>query len=401
MSTINKSKLKDKICFIGIGQCGGNIAVQAKREGFSSGIINTSYEDTESESMRIITDKLIVGNTGGCGKDRTIGQDIVKKEYKTIVNWIKEKFIDIIDDIKIIYLCFSTSGGTGSGIGPILINVLQKMFEYSDITFSAIAVVPEIEESTVSLYNSRKCLEELYKLNIPLLIPDNSKATNKSSRKALYDNINKNIIKGISNFLEDRESSTISNMDQKDKLKLLSTNGIMTIAVTPVVENELSDPNSLSNVIQVAINHSVYTNNKLTRLIRRIGFIFEIPEKYSKNIDYKIISKDIGSSTEVFEGIYDKGKNDIYSITIILTGLPFPESKIKEISDILKNDTEITKKMIEEQKSNPFDDIFDEEDIFDGFFNEDTKKNKNNKSNGLSEKNISSSLDLESLFNQY
>lgn len=388
--------LKDKIAIIGIGQCGGNIAVQAERQGFSTGVINTSEEDISSENMNIITNKLIVGHTGGCGKDRTIGQQIVKEEYKTIIKFINDNFIDKYKDLKIIYFAFSTSGGTGSGISPILINVISKMYEDvdRDITFAAIAVVPETKESTVSLFNSRKCLEELYRLDIPIMIPDNSKASDRSSRKALYDNINWNTINGLVSLIDEREPSSIANMDEKDKLKLLTTNGVTIICKSPLVVNDMKDANSLANTIQVALSHSVFSSIDFDGIVKRVGYVFEIPEENSKFIDYKEINKNIGNPIEIFEGIYPKDKNDIYSFTIILTGLSFPQNKIVEIDSKLKNDTEATKKIMESRNENIFDSLSGTNGI-DDLFKEDTKKKKSSGKKMKSTTDLFGGFDLD------
>lgn len=170
--------MKNKLAFVGIGQCGGNVIVQAETRGFLTGAINTSPEDLNAPSMRIINNKLLLGKNGGAGKDRKIAKKDVKEHYEEIIDFIKTRIISPNPDLEIIYLVFSSSGGTGSGTGPIIIDLLKRTFnkkDYPNLEFGAIVFTPSNDESPIALFNSRQCLEELHRLNIPILLPDNNK----------------------------------------------------------------------------------------------------------------------------------------------------------------------------------------------------------------------------------
>lgn len=398
---IKMNELKDRICFIGIGQCGGNIASVAANRGYVTGAINTSDEDLNAPNMDKIPYKLTIGKVGGCGKERKLGQQIVKSEYKDIVSFIQKNFLNDLKALeskgqkKIIYVCFSTGGGTGSGVAPILLSVLSNMFK-TGVTFCAIAVTPSYDESLVSLYNSRKCLEELNSLNIPVLIPDNENYEKNVSREAFYNIINKDIVIAISNLIESRQSSII-NMDMKDKTKLLSTPGVTTIVSTPLVKSKIKDSISLAKEIESSLSKNVFTGINFDKKVKRVGFIFDIPEEMSKYIDYKQITANIGNPTEIFEGIYPIKKDDETSmVTIILTGLSFPSKKIKTIDDILKSSNETI-------KTEPEEDIFKsmnkkEVDLFDSLFSDSVPSSSSSEMNSS---NDDIDFDIEDILNQF
>lgn len=375
------TSLKERIIFIGIGQCGGNIASEAAKNGFKCGAINTSNEDLNSETMRNIPHKLTIGgNIGGCAKERKLGQSIVKKEYQDIIDFIGNNFLENSMELAksgqklIVYLCFSSSGGTGSGVGPILLSVLKKV--YKEVCFGVIVVTPSEDESLIAINNSLKCLEELYKMDIPILIADNNNARCKESRKAIYNSVNMEIIQSILRIVKPRESSNISNIDDRDKTKLLTTEGLSMIVSTPIVESELKDEASFSKAIETSFSNNVYVKLNFDKQVKTVGFFFEIPERVTKFINYNAILSNVGTPLEIFEGIYPSPNKDDKTaiVTTILTGLSFPESKIKELTDKINNDGKSVKKNSKKKdlfKTDSFDDLFsssnNESDLFSDF----------------------------------
>lgn len=375
--------LKERIIFIGIGQCGGNIASEAAKAGFKAGAINTSSEDLDSENMRHIPHKKVIGKVGGCAKERKLGQKIVKQEYQDIIDFIGTNFLDDSKELaknglkKLVYLCFSSSGGTGSGVGPILISVLSKV--YKEVTFGAIVVTPSKDESLIAINNSLKCMEELSKLDIPILIPDNNNATSKESRQSLYNSVNSEIVNSILRVVKNRDSSSISNIDEKDKAKMLFKTGVTMIVSTPISNSELTSRESIAKAIENSWSNNVYATINFDKQINIAGFFFEIPEKSSKFIDYNLILSNIGTPLEVFEGIYPTEKETAV-VTSVLTGLSFPEKKIIELKSVLEQKApKVTKSNQKDLfgSSSEFDDLFGDNDdstsdnLFDGFEDEE------------------------------
>jgi cell division GTPase FtsZ len=327
--------LKNKIAFLGLGQCGGNIAATAQNKGFLSVAINTSEEDLKSVSKKGIKNTLLLGNTGGCGKERKLAKNIIKEEYEDIISFMdKNVFID--KEIELVYVAFSAGGGTGSGFGPIVLSVLQNTYE--DITFAAIVVMPEINESSIALYNNRSCFEELYTLNIPILIPDNNKASGKRSREKIYSTINDSIVNSIEEVIKDREPSEIANLDSRDTFKLLKTAGVQSITITPLMKIEVTSAETLAKAIKDSFENNNFAPLEYDKKLKRVGFIFEVPKNVSELIDYDLIMSDIGINKEVFEGIYTIDEStDVSKVITILTGLSYPETRIEQFDEAINN----------------------------------------------------------------
>lgn len=379
--------MKKRMALVGIGQAGGNVIVSAERRGFITGAMNTSPEDLYSEALSIVKNKLLLGKNGGCGKDRNIAKNDVKAYHQDIVGFIKTNILEPNPEVELVYITFSSSGGTGSGMGPIIIDMLRKFFPR--VTFGAIVITPSNDESPIAIFNSRKCLEELYRLNIPVILPDNDKIKGASTRNALYNRVNEEVIQSLEDVCKERPSSNISNMDNKDKLKLLKTPGVTVIATSQVMPLDLKDENTLAKSIQQSWDNSVFVNLDYDKIVKRVGFIFEVSDKITGLINHNTINRDLGLPLEIFEGIYKSEKEQ--RIISILTGLSFPENKIKSIDETLNKVQGLMNR--EEKKSSLFNSsemgsLFEEPtSLFDSPFEQEESKEEG--------------VNLESLFSNY
>ena len=178
-------------------------------------------------------------------------------------------------------------------------------------------------------------------------------------------------------------------MDNKDKLKLLKTPGVTVIATSQVMPLDLRDENTLAKSIQQSWDNSVFVNLDYDKVVKRVGFIFEISDKITGLINHNTINRDLGLPLEIFEGIYKADKEQ--RIISILTGLSFPENKIKAIDETLNKVQGLMNR--EEKKSSLFEssnmgDLFAEPSPSFGspFEQEETKEEE---------------VNLESLFNNY
>ena len=321
--------MANKIAFLGLGQCGSNICEVAEKSGYKTGVINTSPEDLSA--LQLVKNKFLVGLEGGSAKDRRIAKNEVKTFYNDIINFVKCNFSD--PEIGLIYLVFSTGGGTGSGMGPLVIDLLKRFV--GDKTFGAVAILPSKSESTVAHVNSYECLKELSSLSVPTILVDNEKCSsvNKNiSRKKLYDTINEAFIDDLDMILKmKRPASMYGNIDAKDIFKLLATPGVLSIGMATSFDNL-----PLEKQILKSLEESPYAPLELDGVVSRIGIIFEIKESTSNNINYDNLYKDLGIPLELFEGMYFKTEDEL--IISIIAGQSFPMSRIEGIvNSISKN----------------------------------------------------------------
>lgn len=378
--------MKENIGFLGLGAGGSNICEVAESLGYRTAIMNTSPEDLES--IKSIKNKLLIGNNGGAGKNRTTAKQEVKKYYKDIIEFVKTKFSD--EKINLVYLTFSTSGGTGSGMAPMILDVLSKFIP--DKKFGAIAILPTADESAVSQYNCLENLNELSKLDVPTLLVDNNNFIvkgNRLSKKQLFDAVNKAVMNEFENLFKEREASKYGNMDSRDLMTLLLTPGV-TLISTFKVNGEGYDQNSFNKRLMLSWDRSIFANIEYDHVVKRMGFIYDMSDTVTKCINYDLIRKEVGKEIELFEGFHTPQDGDA-SVVSVLTGLSFPEKRIREIKEIVSKSKEQIN--TERKQVNILDG--DDSDWFNG------SRNDLFGSPSSAPKSNSGELDLEALFSQY
>ena len=149
--------MKKKIGFVAIGQAGGNIGKLFESKGFTVLYLNTSQEDLQTLKNAKYTYHIAGGE--GCNKDRNKAKKLVIDDFENISKEIYEKM-----DVSMIYVIFASGGGTGSGCGPMLIDLLLDDISGGNScieSVGAITVIPGEKESVKEHINCYEWLEDL------------------------------------------------------------------------------------------------------------------------------------------------------------------------------------------------------------------------------------------------
>ena len=124
--------MKNKISFVAVGQAAGNIGRLFEENGFSVIYVNTSREDLDTlEKAKF---KYHIPQGEGCNKDRRKAKQLVIDDFDNIAAEIESKAKS-----EMTFVIFASGGGTGSGAGPMLIDLL---------TGEAIPLVSETHKSS-------------------------------------------------------------------------------------------------------------------------------------------------------------------------------------------------------------------------------------------------------------
>ena len=163
------------ILFVGIGQAGNNLtsAVTKVNKRITGLYINTSEDD-----LKGITNakrKFVVAGASGTGRNRSKAKEYVKDQVLALVDLLNE-----YSSKKHIYFTFAMGGGTGSGIAPTLLAVLQK--QRPNLKINLVPILPFERDSKRAFENTLECWNEIVKLkNInTIYLIDNSRRKNKS-----------------------------------------------------------------------------------------------------------------------------------------------------------------------------------------------------------------------------
>lgn len=322
--------LKEDIAFVGIGGCGTNIAHQFEKLGYTTIHINSSSQDESA----IKDAKVICHLKGfnGCAGNRKLAVNALANNLDVI-----EK-IERLDE-NIIYVCFSSSGGTGSGIAPALIDVLISK---TNKTICCIVVLPSKEEDYEFHVNSYKCCQEL--LNIEgigsTIILDNN------SGNKMY--LNNCCAVMLNSFFINNSVSKIGNVDEQEKRTLIGTSGVFMMAT--IKGDKVTEEKIIKSLSEKNIFAPIQKDNHCEYIA--------IINSLKKGIDKKLVHNIFGIPRRTFEGF---GSNETI---IAVSGLSFPFDHLNSIKELAKEMHGIRTEIIKSKPNNKLEDL-DFEDEFE------------------------------------
>jgi len=227
-----------KCGFIGIGLGGSNIAqsLHAKLGG-EIGFINLSKQDLSTVTGNYPKENVLLldSNGYGAGKNRAEGA----KYFNRSIDAIKDLGVRIASNAELLFVCASTSGGTGSGLIP-RVTAYFYTEEFNDainanrktpIIVFTIAATPDFDEGVKSMINTLDCLEdfslmvEKKKIGRFLLI-NNDYGRNEKTQAEKYARINEGVANILTRYLKMCGHSKEGVLDKADRIASLSVPGI-------------------------------------------------------------------------------------------------------------------------------------------------------------------------------
>jgi len=316
---IEKISLAEEVAFLGVGAGGGNIISEFEKFGYNCLSVNTSMEDLSS-----------IGNVkhyhhirGGQGafKDRDKAKELAKKSFPEIMTVITEQL-----EQQFIVVVFSMAGGTGSGLGPLLCDVL--VHEYGK-TVICVGILPDEtgKESIVACNNAVQCFAEIEQIeglgNVYFL--DNKRKQN------IFD-INREFAIAFDAYLKTVNTSKQGNFDVSEKKFMLSQSGY---AVLTRIKDDKASALSIVN----AFRENVYAPIENDKIVRYIGA--SLP---TTNIDIRTLFNEIGEPIDNYSGYGSQ------SCIVIATGMSYPATRIAEIEERVTNNIQNVQKNMSANK---------------------------------------------------
>lgn len=234
---------KMKCLIIGCGKAGNKITneiLKGDKSGQLTGLfVNTSYNDMATLSERTEDNTFLFTSANGSGRDRSIAQNYVKDQIKALITAITN--FPLRDNV---YLITSADGGTGSGITPMICQLLKNAFDSKglDRKINLIAIMPNQKtddtlafENAIGFWNDivktrkdkqgneftikDKCLDSIK-------IVDNTKGKN-------YSDINSRLVKTLLNSFNMNGVHDEGDIDDKDSFKFNTEKGFSIILDIP------------------------------------------------------------------------------------------------------------------------------------------------------------------------
>jgi len=317
-----------KIGVIGIGNAGNQVAELAKKVYDIDGIaLNSSDKDVKTISA---VSSLVIGDEKGAGKDRNIAKSFIQAHIKQLIS--EPIFADVVKNNEVVFIVSSTGGGTGSGMAPVMYDILGRIFPSK--RFILIGILPPLKESIAAQQNTIDYLKEMRQSDPVYKLYDNNNYSNKLINEMLQT-VNREIVEDMVVVRGDYQKTTpFNSIDEKDMLKLIETTGRLVINRTFGVKEKDIDERDLETRLIDSIKSSAHAELDRDQIIKRLGLIVNLNEKVYKSLDTNIpkVKDLVGEPVEGFEHIYiNQSEDETNRVAVIMSGLSVPDDRIEKI----------------------------------------------------------------------
>lgn len=298
--------MKNRIGFLCLGQAGGNIGQLFEQLGYNCLFVNTSKEDLNTLDVKY---KYHIKNGEGCNHDRNKAIALVKADHTRILEEVKDK----LRHQSIIYLVFSTSGGTGSGAAVILLDIMISVFP--DRKFGCICILPDINEPVKANINALKCYSAISSTeNICSVFTLDNMKDDKFSINRKFVELFDGLL-GVSSY-----TNVKGNIDNAEMYEMLSARGNAIITTSR---------GAGSQKIIESLGEHIFADMEQDKKLMYLGLSLQ------EHVEVSDITKVTGNPYDVFINY-----NPRRTLTV-LTGLSFPANRINQIADKLNAEKEV------------------------------------------------------------
>ncbi len=307
---------------IGVGAGGSRIAEAiGSRARISSCAVNTADVDLRGTQT---THQIKIGKTDGAGKTLSVGLAAMQGSASRITTFIRETY----PQVRVIILCATLGGGTGSGGINYLAQALRSMGKVTPI----VAVIPTKSRSTDEQINTLRTLDEIVK-NFPVYLFDNETLLTSQGQRTLeemYRYGNSRIAAFWRDFIVLSRESTQEALDREDLMRIIKVKGISTFGRIDI-HAALQSGFRPEQIIQDSLFSDA---NPMTSTfaggLLKIGASADIREDITSDFQERLITKIRTYGTNITIGKYTAGEYQTEMI-LMFTGMDKP----KRITDLL------------------------------------------------------------------
>jgi cell division protein FtsZ len=320
---------------IGLGHCGGKIASTFKKAAKEEEHlildvcgINTDKVDLASHREIPEKNKLLIGSGRGAARDWNEGYNAGEEARGHIRNLLKKL---VQPDTDIVMLTLGEGGGSGSGLAPIVAEIVGELGREC----IALATLPFEVESVKSKVNAAKGLDLLYRVEAlkALICIDNDKIVVHYPDSVLteaYQEVNKTAVQTFINLLDlAHEPSQADRIDESELKAIFGYPGFATLANHRTYANMVSQ---LDSMLQHSWEGSLFADvNPTTATGVLLGVYGPSGLFTTTQVDnVRRVVKDMLIGKDAMLGVYPVNHCRWISYVGIMTGMDVPQ-KIKDL----------------------------------------------------------------------
>lgn len=260
---------------IGVGNAGGQIAALANKVHLLDAMaINSSENDLATLPDSV--SKVLIGNSQGSGKERSKAKEFLKAR---ILEILKSQEFKVFMDKDIVFVVSSCGGGTGSGIAPVLADLLRKQFPTVSIVL--IGILPTLKEKAFTQANAAEYLDELYNAltDASYMLYDNHTMSELPDYQ-LLPAINDAVVSDIGVLTGKYQLPTrFKSIDENDMKGIVSKPGRIVIGGAYDVKDKILEDNSVDTLLVQALKKSAHAEIERDKKAKAMGVITNLSQK--------------------------------------------------------------------------------------------------------------------------
>lgn len=336
---------------IGLGHCGGKIANDFKKIAMESRkilvdvcAINTDKADLATHRQIPEENKLLIGTGKGAAKNWKEGYEAAI-QARTNMKWLVEKLL--MPDTDVIVLTIGEGGGSGSGIAPIIVEIVEELGK----SCIAIATMPFEAESVKAKVNAAMGLDLLYRQEAlkTLICIANDKIIAHFPDKLLtkaYEKVNETVVDtflGLVNLAH--LPSKADRIDESELASIFEYPGFATLANYKTSANLVEN---LAATLRHSWNGSLFADVDASTAT---GVIFGVKGPTSLFTTVQVDSvrrtfRELLAGRDVMLGIYPVERCRWTSYVGILAGMDVP-GKVRELLEVAQGEYQRHRELLE------------------------------------------------------
>lgn len=316
-----------KVAVIGVGNGGSQSAIAAVRHGIPAMVFNTSEKDLDDSLIGSQIKGYLIGDGRGSGKDRDNAMVLLKSNGK---GGIKEIFTNphfkaTVEPADVVFVTFSTGGGTGSGIGPTLASMIHKA--YGNKVVIPYGILPKNAESVMAQANSIACVDDMTKTGTPYMLADLGFYENESQEIA-FAKIGEYMAETMCVIRGDYLKMSTSGMaDERDMLTVISEPGYMIINMKRDITETMLASKTLQSFLVDEIKSSPACRIQKDHLLQYNLIVANVNSSVNDPVkvgDYSELNEFIGEPKATYTNFSVDDTISDFDVFCIISGLTVP-----------------------------------------------------------------------------
>ncbi len=363
-----KAKRSLRVGVVGLGQCGGAMALSFALSGYDVVAFNTS--DTDLRGLDLPDSRkfhMSLKGSDGVGRDRDLGGEILRANSSKIVEVVHR----LLGRCEHLILCAGLAGGTGGNIGKLAGNLVEFR---RPITI--IGALPKDEDGTIDKFNAVMALSETAKSQAHnIVLVDNARIISRFPQANLQNHFRlaNNLIAGgfdyFNKISKDPYYIPVYPFDGEDFHKVITGRGNMIWGITD--EFEVKDDQRQSKVIERIIrDDSIFPLGYNLSTAKRVAMVFCAPESYLRSLRMSFWDGWVASISELtrgcacYYGLFKTPDGVKPRLALLISGLDYPDS-VKNLMESARIESQILTRKLEKDIIIPESSIIEDFQLFD------------------------------------